>query len=131
MKTKLASPSATSGFSLVELLMFLAVVGVIAAIIIPHINTRDTAQMARDRRHAQELSSFTVAAQAAGLDLVVPGNLKATVEKVLEGGTPATGSFRGHQFIAPKLNLKDAESAARFLKVENNSLIYDYEGFNS
>ncbi|MBL9145596.1 MAG: prepilin-type N-terminal cleavage/methylation domain-containing protein [Verrucomicrobiaceae bacterium] len=131
MKTTLASPSAASGFSLVELLMFLAIAGVIAAITIPHINTQNTAQTARDRRNAQELSSFTVAAQAAGLDLVVPGNLKATVEKVLEGGSPNTGSFRGRKFVAPKLSPEDAEAAARFLKIEANSLIYDYDGSNS
>jgi len=131
MKSKLASPSAASGFSLVELLMFLAIAGVIAAITLPHIDTRNTAQTARDRRHAQELSSFTVAAQAAGLDLVVPGNLKATVEKVLEGGSPSTGSFRGRKFVAPKLTPADAEAAARFLKIESNSLVYDYDGTNS
>ena len=131
MKTKIALPSASFGFSLVELLMFIAIAGVIGAITIPHINTLETAQTARDRRHAQELSSFTVAAQAAGLDLVVPGNLKATVEKVLEGGSPATGAFRGRKFVAPKIDSKDVEAAARFLKIESKSLIYSYDGFNS
>lgn len=131
MKTTLASPSAASGFSLVELLMFLAIAGVMAAITLPHIDTLNTAQTARDRRHAQELSSFTVAAQAAGLNLVVPGNLKATVDKVLEGGSPSTGSFRGRKFTAPKLTQEDAEAAARFLKIEANSLVYDYDGTNS
>jgi hypothetical protein len=107
--------------------MVIAIIGVIAAIAIPNVDTSKAAKVARDRRHAQELSSFTVAAQAAGLSLVVPGNLDATLDKVLAGGSPLTGAFRGHAFIAPKISKEDARAAARFLKVEEDALIYSSE----
>lgn len=127
MKTNI-SPRSARGFGLIEVLAVIAIIGVMASVVIPHIDTSKAAQTARDRRHAQELSSFSVAAEAAGLKFVVPGNLTATLDNVLQGGTPRTGSFRGRAFIAPKISRQDAQSAARFLKLEDDALVYSYDG---
>jgi len=113
-----------SGFSLIEVLVCVAIMGILAGLAIPNIKTYSTAESARDRRHAQELSSFAVAAKVAGLDMVVPGNMDATLAKLLQGGVPKDGSFRGCLFRAPQMRPEDAQSAARYLRLENDSLVY-------
>lgn len=70
--TRISIPSRhRSGFSLFEVLMFIAVLGVILGIVVPMLSAdTDAIYAARDRRNAQELCSTCVMAQAAELDFV-------------------------------------------------------------
>lgn len=119
--------SSKSGFSLVEVLMFLAIVGILAGIALPHLASANDYKAARDRRNAQELSSFAAAAQAAGLDLVVENNVTDTVSNLMRGGIPTTGAFKGHLFVGPKLPTLDADAASKYLHIENGAVIYRYD----
>lgn len=119
------SNNCRKGFSLVEVLLVVALIGIVSSIAIPHINAREVYQTVRDQRNAQELSSFSVATQSAGLNLVVPGNMDATLANVLQGGAPTTGSFKGHKFTGPKLGWQDARAASRYLTIQSGTLIYN------
>lgn len=119
--------SNNKGFSLVEVLMFLAIVGILLGIALPHVASANDYKAARDRRNAQELSSFAAATQAAGLDLIVDESIKLTVTNLMRGGIPSSGAFKGHLFVGPKLLAEDAEAASKYLKIENGSVIYRYD----
>lgn len=115
------------GFSLIEVLMFLAIMGVLLGIALPHVASANDYRAARDRRNAQELSSFAAATQIAGLNLIVEDNLKVTVTNLMRGGIPTTGAFKGHLFVGPRLEPADADAAAEYLRIENGSVIYRYD----
>lgn len=116
-----------NGFSLIEVLMFLAIVGIILGIALPHLASSNDYRAARDRRNAQELSSFAAATQAAGLNLIVEDDVKVTVTNLMRGGIPTAGAFKGHLFVGPRLLTEDAEAATQYLRIENGSVIYRYD----
>ena len=115
------------GFSLIEMLMFLAIMGILLGIALPHMSSANDYRAARDRRNAQELSSFAAATQVAGLNLIVENDVKVTVTNLMRGGIPTTGAFKGHLFVGPRLQPADADAAAAYLRIENGSVIYRYD----
>lgn len=127
MKTVAPTLSASfpaRGFSLFEVLMVIAVIGVMASLAVPMISQSESAYAARDRRNAQELASTCAMAQAAGLDFVKGDDVLDTIRALVRGDMPAKGALKGHLFIVPGLSEEDMASASRYLDVDEGRLRY-------
>ena len=114
------------GFSLVEMLVVIAVIGIIAAIAVPQIGRiNDSAKDAKNRRNAQNIASVFAAAQAAGKDFLVTGDVDATVAAVVTGATVTEeGPFKNTFFGVPNLSAAEQTNAKAFLQEANGMLIY-------
>jgi hypothetical protein len=114
-----------SGFSLFEVLMFIAVIGVMIAIVVPMWGQTESLYAARDRRNAQELAAMSLMAHSAGLDFIQEGDdVTETARAIVRGGMPLQGSMKGRRFIVPGLSEEDIQGAAKFLVIKDGELIY-------
>ena len=117
-------PRWRSAFSLSELLMVVAIIGILAAIAVPMMNPTDAVYAARDRRNAQELCSTCAVAQAAGVNFVQDDSVLDTVHAIVRGGISVNGAMRGHVFVVPGLSEEDMQGASKYLSVADGQLIY-------
>jgi competence protein ComGC len=113
-----------SAFSLFEVLMFVAIIGVLVGMAVPMLNQNDAVYAARDRRNAQELCSTCMMAQAAELNFVQDDSVIDTVRAIVRGGMSVRGAMRGRVFVVPGLSDEDIQGAAKYLKVQDGQLIY-------
>ena len=107
MKTHASTSPLTNtrgGFSLFEVLMFIAILGVMVSLAVPMLTQHDSIYAARDRRNAQELASTCMMAQAAGLDFVQEENVIETLRALVRGVMPAQGALKGRMFVVPGLS---------------------------
>lgn len=113
------------GFSLVELLMTIAVIGVIASIAIVALGgASDAAKDQRDMRNAQEIASVAAMASAAGAKFVVPNDKAATIQNLVQGRAPASGVFKGRVFKLPPIESYAVTGAMKYLALNNTELCY-------
>lgn len=113
-----------SAFSLFEVLMFVAILGVMVGIAVPMMSPGDNVYAARDRRNAQELCSICMMAQAAQLNFVQDDSVLDTVHAIVRGGMSVRGSMRGRVFVVPGLSEEDMKGAAKYLRVKDGQLLY-------
>lgn len=119
-----ATHAAKAGFSLVEMLVVIAVIGIIAAIAVPNIGRiNDSAKDATYRRNAQNIASVFASAQAAGVDFSAASTAEADIiNAIIAGATvnDADSPFNGTYFGVPGLDAADATSetdgAAKYLQ---------------
>lgn len=107
------------------MLMTIAILGVLtslALISLSQINQQSVET--RNRRNAQELAGICTAAQVAGVDFVVAGDLDSTIDNVVSGGIPSEGAFAGRFFGLPGLQPVDRTSAKTYLALDNGALSY-------
>ena len=120
---------AKAGFSLVEMLVVIAVIGIIAAIAVPNIGRiNDSAKDATYRRNAQNLASVFASAQAAGVNFASASTVEADIiNAVITGATvnDTDSPFNGTYFGVPGLDATDAVSetagAAKYLTYDATS----------
>lgn len=126
MKTVSHSFSAAChcGFSLFEVLMFISILGVMTSLTVPMLLQTDSFYAARDRRNAQELSSTSMMAQAAGLNFVQGDDVVETLRALVRGDMPVQGPLKGRLFMVPGLSEEDLARAAKFLTIQNGQLQY-------
>jgi prepilin-type N-terminal cleavage/methylation domain-containing protein len=122
--------SSQAGLSLVELLVVIAVIGIIASLAVPVLAgpTKRNADDMKDRRNAQTVAQIYRAGYMAGVDFLVPNDLGATVDRVVAGGVSAEGILAGSTYAVPGLTVDEKSGAMRFLELRDELLLYDFEG---
>lgn len=118
----------TKGFSFFEMMMFVAIIGIIVAIVVPMWGHNDAFYAARDRRNAQELVSICTMAQAAGLDFVEnETNLVEILRNISRGRLVERGAMKGRSFSVPGLSEEDLEGAAKYVSLQDGQLRYSFD----
>lgn len=105
-----------SGFSLVELLVVIAVIGTIASIAIPAISgVYEKSTAAKSRRNAQSISALYASLRAAGATVASPSEATiaaAISDEATNGISGLAGTvFAGSKFYVP-MNVAERDMAA-------------------
>lgn len=113
------------GFSLVEVLIAIAIVGILGSVAINHLATdHKVYETARNRRNAQEVASLCTMAYNAGVSFAVPNDPVQTTRNAVAGAAATNGSFAGQTFRLPGLQEEDILAASYYLDVEGSAVIY-------
>ena len=117
------------GLTLIELLMVLLLVTVLSGLALQSLPTIwESSLRAQYQRNAQEIASIFASAKAAGVDFTVPGDKRATVDKVVAGDTATTGVFKDKVFRLSGVSDDAIVGAMDFLDFDGDILTYDQTG---
>jgi prepilin-type N-terminal cleavage/methylation domain-containing protein len=115
-----------SGFSLVELLVVLGILGIIIAISITNmVGSTQAAQEANARANARQFSMLATAASAAGNNPA--GNnssVTQAMQKLKNGVVISSGALANKEFKLPNVSAAEMTRAEYYLDIVNNELTY-------
>lgn len=127
MKSQAHSAPRPQGFSLIEVLTVIAVLGVILSLVLPWFGRHgDDFRQARDQRNAQSICTLCEALQSTGMSLVSEGSTTGLeiARRLSEGVTVEQGSLRGQTFRVPGLGEEELLGAARFISILGDQVRY-------
>lgn len=119
-----------AAFSVVEMLIVIAVIGALSAGVISFYSRyhRDVFLRVRDQRNAQEITSLTMGAAAAGADMIAPKDMEQTILNLIDGRDGTVGSFKGHRFHLSPMLPEEIAGAMKYLKWHRGFPAYAPEG---
>ena len=132
MKTNELKKHRAHGFSLVELLTVISVIGIMSALAIPSIgNVNTAATKAVNQRNAQSIVSVFQSGTSAATAWVVTSR-NAAVADVVAGRSPTTGAFTSQTFKVPNITGTDLTGTYIYIGLDaSNNLFYDKAGGQS
>lgn len=119
---------ARRGFSVIELLIAIMTIGIMVGIMLLALQRThwEAAREGVHKRNAQALAALSLSAQIGGVDPVVVGDARATVQNLINGVTaPSMGTLKPMTY---RMRLQDGGSvdgAIQYLRVQNGALIYE------
>ena len=116
----------SAGFSLVELLVVIAVIGIIAALSIATVSqlTQSSANI-QAKRNAQTIAQVASAAQAAGNTTISAApDLDAAVNLIRNGGATGAAGFSDMNFEVSRISPEDIANAKAFLTFADGIIRY-------
>lgn len=100
------------------MLIVIAVMSVMAAAAIAFFGKyhRDVLLKVRDQRNAQEITALAMGASAAGARVIQPGDMQATIRRLIEGRNGSLGTFKGRLFRISPLSEEEIAGAMQYLE---------------
>jgi prepilin-type N-terminal cleavage/methylation domain-containing protein len=126
LRSKFPSSVTRQAFSLLEMLIVIGILGILAAVAIAFLGgtQREAMIQVRDQRNAQEVASLTMGALAVGAPVIVPGDMRGTIDNLLKGTQATTGTFAGRIFRLSELNEEEISGAMKYLKWQDEQPVY-------
>ncbi|MDF1816517.1 MAG: type II secretion system protein [Verrucomicrobiales bacterium] len=112
----------TSAFSLVEMLVVIAIIGTISAVAVPVLTgIRDSSNKAKNLTNARHIERMSASLASLGVAHVIPdsmGGVEATARLLREGVTVPEGPMAGESFRLPNLSDDDVSEIGKLLRVQ-------------
>lgn len=127
MKTRIRTKTLPEGFSLFEMLMFVAILAIISSMGLAWFGGNgEELKQARDQRNAQSICSLCQAVEAAGENLVTESiTVPQIAKKLAEGVVIKRGVLKGRRFQLPPLQKEEIKGASEYLIIREGTLYYE------
>ena len=114
------------GLSLVELLLVITIIGFISSLGIATFagRYREVAEKSRLRSTARNMVMLYTTGRAMGADVLVPGDLTATLHRVVDGFAITDGVASGRTMALPHVSDQDIVSAQEFIDFQGGEMVF-------